>query len=120
MRLKTRVVTSYIKNEKKRTITCVMTVHNEVPHRLQKYGLQYAEDPYYYEFQPDLRIYVGVAKCNPQDEWDERYGRHLAEYRAMIKRYNDVNREIRNYIWKTSEKLDKLYEYGMIKRPKEP
>ena len=89
-----RVTTEYKVNEAKRTVVCIITTINDVPHRLAKYGLA---DEEYDEIDYDVRIYKGIAKCAPEDEWNEAYGKHLAEYRASKLRQSDVNNEIKKY-----------------------
>ena len=110
-----KVKTEFYVNEKKRTIVCVIFTKNEVLDRLWKYGI--------YDCTMDLAEeceYVGIAKCAPEDVWDENYGRKLAEYRAMEIRRKDVNRKIKNYITLTENKFTNLLTYGRIKTSRPP
>lgn len=112
-----RVITEYKVNEAKRTVICIITTINDVPHRLAKYGLA---DEEYDEIDYDIRIYKGIAKCAPEDEWDEIYGKRLAEYRAAKARQADVNTELKKYIAGISRCINNLQEYGFMKDPYKP
>ncbi len=105
-------------NKEKRTIACILTTHEDFLTRVNKYGLYLGWEDEYHPF--DNRIYKGIAKCSPNDEWNETYGKHLAEYRAERMRQVDINNQIKNYINKTAKKLDNLYDYGMLKEPHKP
>lgn len=112
-----KVNTEYFVNEEKRTIACVVTTIDDVRSRLEKYGLSSDE---YDEDSLEIREYTGIAKCSPEDTWDETYGCHLAEYRAQKLRQIDVNNEIRKYIRGISKCIDNLYDYGLMKNPHKP
>ena len=112
-----RVTTEYKVNEAKRTVVCIITTINDVPHRLAKYGLA---DEEYDEIDYDVRIYKGIAKCAPEDEWDEIYGKRLAEYRAAKARQVDVNEELKNYIKGITKCINNLQEYGFMRDPYKP
>lgn len=109
------VTTKFFVDEKKRTVVCVMTARNDVPARLMKYGLSHI-----CYFDTHDCVYKGIAKCAPDDEWDEAYGRHLAEYRAARARQLDVNRQLNSYIKKYSRCLNNLKNYGLLKDPHWP
>lgn len=109
------VETKYKVNKEKRVVVCIITTVDEVTTRLWKYG--------FYEFFPDkgdVRIYKGIAKCAPEDEWDEAYGKKLAEYRAQRQRRGDVNKDIRDYMKRVRRNLRNLRSYGFIASPKDP
>lgn len=112
-----RVTTEYEINEDKRTVVCIITTINDIPYRLAKYGLA---DDIYDEEDLDIRIYKGIAKCAPEDEWDALYGKRLAEYRASRARQVDVNNELKAYINGISKCIDNLYDYGLMKHPHKP
>ena len=112
-----RVTTEYKVNEVKRTVVCIITTINDVPHRLAKYGLA---DEEYDDIDYDVRIYKGIAKCAPEDEWDEIYGKRLAEYRAAKARQVDVNEELKNYVKGISRCINNLQEYGFVREPYKP
>ena len=111
------VITEFRVNKEKRTIVCIITTFDDVPRRLGKYGLA---DDRYDENKSDMRVYKGVAKCAPEDEWDEAYGRRLAEYRAARARQVDVNNELKDFIHGISRCIDNLYDYGLMKHPHKP
>lgn len=111
------VTTEYIVNKDKRTVVCIMTTVNDIPRKLDKYGLG---DEAYDAIAADIRIYKGIAKCAPEDEWDETYGRRLAEYRAAKARRADVNTELKAYIKNMYGRLDSLRMHGLLKKPYEP
>lgn len=110
------VTTEFIVNKEKRTVVCIITTVDDMADRLAKYGL--ADDQY--DDIEDVRIYKGIAKCCPQDTWDESYGKKLAEWRAACKRKTDINNEISNYIVSMYERLDTLDIYGRLKDPTPP
>lgn len=111
-----KVKTEFYVNEKKRTIVCIISTGSEVIDRLWKYDICDGSIHYLIE----KCEYKGIAKCAPEDIWDENYGRKLAEYRAMEKRRKDVNRKINTYIEITQKKLDNLNAYGKIKASRPP
>ncbi len=115
--LQSYVETSYYVDEDKKTVVCVIETCNEIERRLNKYELPH---DYMGEVFPDVRRYVGKAKCCPEDKWDESYGRKLAEYRAMMKRTKDVNNEVFNYTQELVKKLNLLGQYGIMAEPKHP
>lgn len=77
----------YIVNKEKRTVVCILSNCSEDV-------LKAIDKSFRKIFISDLYIndkYVGVAKCSPEDEWDEKIGKRLAfsrayaEYRGAIK-----------------------------------
>lgn len=111
------VVTEYEVNEEKRIVVCIITTVNDVKRRLEKYNL--ADDDYD-DFTEDVRVYKGIAKCAPEDKWDEVYGKRLAEYRASRARQVDVNNELKAFIRGITKSVDNLYDYGLLKDPHRP
>ena len=53
----------YIVNEEKRTVVCIITVYKK-----------YCEG-----------TFTGIAKCSPDDRFDETHGKLLAKRRAILK-----------------------------------
>lgn len=111
-----KIKTEFKINKDKRNIVCIITTVNDMACRLEKYGFITKDD----NDNDDIRKYVGIAKCAPEDEWNEKYGRRLAEYRACQKRKADVNNEIKIFINNVCKCLDNLYNYGLIKNPHKP
>lgn len=107
-------------------VTCIMTTTEDFLSRIIRYG--FAEAFYRLplslddlrEDDLDVRKYVGVARCNPEDEWDEEYGKQLAEYRAALKRRNDINQEIENFCYRMNCHIDNLWFHGKLREPKHP
>ena len=62
-------------------------------------------------------VFVGVAKCAPDDEFDLEYGKKLALTRAKIKRGRAVNNAIAEYINDTQNGLARLNFMGIHKIP---
>ena len=104
-------------NREKGVIVCIVKTREDVADICRKYNCFNLLD--YREIYEE-KIYKGIARCAPEDEWNETYGKRLAEYRAMTKRANYVNRKVKK-VWKdTTRKLNVLYKYGFLNEPKEP
>lgn len=112
-----RVSTEYKVNKDKRTVVCIIKTYNDVAERLRKYGLA---DEDYDDIDLDIRTYKGIARCAPGDEWDEVYGRRLAEYRAARARQLDVNADLNKYIKGVTECVNNLCNFGFMKTPHDP
>lgn len=110
------IETKYIIDKENRVVICILTTFNDVPNKLSKYKIL-TED--YIDLKP-LRSYKGIAKCAPEDEWDENYGRQLAEYKASRLRQIDVNNELKKYIKHICRGVDDLIDFGMLKDPHYP
>lgn len=109
------IKTEYKIQENTKTVVCIITTTNDVASKLEKYNLIDLRYPAF-----DICKYVGIAKCHPDDEWDEAFGKRLAEYRASCKRKSDVNNKIKDFIKRTSKNIDNLYDYGLMKEPHNP
>lgn len=113
-------------NKEKGIVTCIITTTEDFMSKIIKYGFAEPFNRMPLELKDidedklDVRTYVGIAKCNPEDEWDEEYGKHLAEYRAILNRRADVNHEIETFINKMNACIDRLYLYGRVYRPHHP
>lgn len=115
--LRNRMVrTEYIVNKEKRTVVCRITTVNDAEDRLCKFGLK----NYWFGDGPVIRTYIGIAKCSPEDEWDEITGKRLAEYRASRKRQIDVNNTLKKEIKRILKATDALYDHGLLKHPNKP
>ena len=53
-------------------------------------------------------VYIGEARCHPEDEFDIEYGKKLARDRAKRKREKDVNRMIKKYLKDVRRQLDEI------------
>ena len=114
------VKTSYVVNKEKRTVVCIIEATDDFIHRAQKYGVPLNNYWDFYEKYKGCKTYKGIAKCAPEDEWDETYGKRLAEYRASKAREKYVNRWIREYSDKVLKSIVDLNKYGRIKTPRYP
>ena len=112
------VSTEFVVNKEKRTIVCIITTEGDVLKRLGKYDIETGDDYWRYGNDRLVRRYKGVAKCAPEDEWDEAYGKKLAEYRAAKARQVDVNKDLDNAVEKLRLGIEKLTKYGYLKEPR--
>lgn len=62
-------------------------------------------------------VFIGVARCAPDDEWDEEYGKKLALTKAKARRCRAVNNAVKEYIRDTQKQLDVLKQYGIREVP---
>lgn len=121
--METAVNTEFFVNKEKRTIACVITTKNDFLGKLIKYGFAEPFGMFRIDWDPQQIVekkYVGIAKCAPEDEWNENFGRDLAEARAMNQRKADLNVELANFVRRTYANLDNLYKYGMLKEQRRP
>lgn len=116
----------YFIDRDKRTVVAVMSVEFEdkdpadsardyVLAKMNNFLKSYNIDPYWMDlvfcrfvnkYIPEGKKYVGVAKCAPEDEWDEERGVRLARARALAKYYQDcanIGDDISNFVWAMSE-----------------
>lgn len=118
--------TEYKVNRDKGTVTCIITTTEDFMNKIIKYGFSDVFDRFGFTYDNwnddsfDVRKYVGVAKCSPEDEWDEEYGKQLAEYRAMKKRRADINNDLKTFVRRTYKNLDNLMDHGMLKEIHKP
>ena len=61
--------------------------------------------------------YIGIAKCAPEDTFDEDYGKKLALLKAKEKRGKAINNALKLYIRDTRRTLRDLERYGMHSVP---
>lgn len=105
-------------NPAKRTITCVLYgCCPDATNLVYKYAGHLLSG-----FYEDLSInysYVGIARQDPGDEFDEEYGMRLARYRANRKREGDVKVAIRNFNKKVRQCAD-LLDRKVETSPKPP
>lgn len=105
-------------NKEKRTVVCIIRTEDDIYNIIRKYyhdgDLETVLIPF------ESKIYKGIAKCSPEDEWNETYGKRLAEYRAMRKRQVYVNNELKRFYRKKMISLTKLISHGFLKTPKKP
>ena len=105
----------YYVNRDKRTVVCVLSgcrwnACNRITKQVQNYE-------YFINPLGEFRIkdeYVGIAKCSPEDTWDEDYGQKLAFARARKKRDEAINEQVAKVIDALRASVDKLSRYGYI------
>lgn len=103
-------------NREKGVVVCIVETRGDIAGILYKYGWS----PNLIANSYEKKFYKGIARCAPEDEWDEIYGKRLAEYRAMTKRRRYINREIKRFWKEQTRKLNNLYRYGFLDALKEP
>ena len=92
---------NYVINKEKRTVVCIMRNAEEdacgpVEKYLDSKGLSFDWATYKKLLLPES--IVGVAKCNPNDEWDEEFGKRLARKRCSDK-YEAIKLEKLRKFW---------------------
>lgn len=104
-------------NKEEGVVVCIITGNGEVAlNRLDKYV------PHYSWNYGEVMIkdtYIGVAKCSPEDEWDEEKGKKLALVRAKRKRSKDINKTLYHVIEVMEREIYDLNMYGIHKLPSE-
>lgn len=99
----------YYVNKEKRTVACVITgcewaAYNRVWRyvRLEDSAFKIADE------------YTGIAKCAPDDEWDEAFGKRLAFARARNNRDKAINDVITKAIKWLRDAEERLMQHGYI------
>lgn len=110
-----RVFTEYYVNRDKKTVVCTITTFDDFQTRLWKYGLLD-----FGGYEPEKMVFKGIAKCHPEDQFDENLGKKIAEYRASKARKAYVNTRLREFTNKTLINLRKLRAYGFMREPHNP
>ena len=104
-------------NKEKRTVVCIINGCEELASdRMYKYARHIEQR--WLEFSIK-RQYIGIAKCSPEDEWDEEKGKKLALIRAKRKRCRDINKMIYRVIDMMKREIADLEKYGIHKLPDE-
>ena len=92
-------------NKDKNTVTCVLTKFEDgTLVRDAAYcflrGMNYQNIAVYPDtYEYDIKdAYVGIAKCSPEDEWNETIGRKIAFKKAKIAFYRDFSKAVCKYI----------------------
>lgn len=82
--------------------------------RIIKYTGMKIKNPYKYFID---NIFVGVAKCSPDDTFNEEYGKKLALTKAKASRGKAVNNMIKCFIEDKEKLLNRLKEHGIHEVP---
>ena len=102
-------------DEKNRVVVCMITGCRYIAmDRIAKYT-RYCP---YHGYQIS-NTFMGIARCNPEDEFDIEYGKKLALTRAKAKRGTAINNAIIKYVSDTKRELSSLIKYGLHKIPDE-
>lgn len=105
----------YIVNKEKRTVVCILSNCSR--------DVSKAIDKYFREIMIlfDVNIndkYVGVAKCSPEDEWDEKIGKKLAFSRAYAEYRGAIKVQARKFIASMGNEMqhfkEVMEERGML------
>lgn len=95
----------YYINEEKGVVVCVLTGCDcDAFSAITKYSGDYIST-----YMTDVRMrndYVGIAKCAPEDAFDEKFGMKLAYKRANGKREGDMKVQIRRHLKHVREAAD--------------
>ena len=92
-------------------VICRLLNCKDVPYsRIIKYMQQWPMNDSKYETD---NVFIGIAKCSPEDTFDEQYGKKLALERAKEKRRKAFNDMVRLYVNDTMRGLNDLIQYGI-------
>lgn len=89
----------YYVNEDKRTVVAVIDgcnwdAYNEVEKIVENYGVHVSD---YNKVVYMPRTFKGIAKCHPEDKWDEEVGKKVARHKLLVA-YNEAKfNAIRGY-----------------------
>ena len=104
-------------------VVCKLTGCKDIAvSRLDKYMPNY---DYYlmgspYWLNTDIKdTYTGIARCNPEDEWDEEYGKKLALLRAKQKRGKAINNVLIKVVHQMAREMEDLWIHGIHDIPEE-
>ncbi len=106
----------YIVNKNRRAVVCIITGCKYLAsYRLYKYIPDWSK-----RYSDDCCIpdkYVGVAKCAPEDTWDEEFGKKLAFFKARKKRNRAINKAIEKQIKEIEKQVNNLKTLGIHPEP---
>lgn len=101
----------WVVDKEHRVIVCMLMNCGDIAcKRIRKYCGSY---PYHYDRYIINDKYVGMARCAPDDKWNEEYGKALALKRAKRKRGVAANLAVIRYYNQAKHDLDSLLEYGV-------
>lgn len=106
-------------NKEKRVIVCIITGCEEIARRrINKYA-PHIDTWWGFDNCEIKNSYTGIARCLPDDEWDEEKGKKLALIRAKRERSRDINRIVYNVTQVIKREIDDLEKNGVHKLPNE-
>ena len=108
----------FIVNKEKKLVICRLeNCQNIACNRTNKY----AEHAYFgWDELKVPNVFTGVARCAPEDDFDEEYGKKLALIRAKRKRGQVINKVIRNAIRIMEREAMELRKRGIHHIPNLP
>lgn len=106
----------FIVNEEKGIVVCKIWDCGDIAfRRIQKYTGR-TLSPFCLDY--DINdVYVGVAKCSPEDTFNLGKGKKIALVKAKRKRGIAVNKAIAKYIADEKKKLQRLIDCGLHELP---
>lgn len=113
--------TEYIINKEKRTVVCIISgVSYQLKHDLQKQLTSQQSKEFEWLINtifnnPNLQLkkqYIGIAKCNEADTFDEKTGKVLAARRATLKYEIDKTNKL-NFVF---QQLKLLFKTALDKQ----
>lgn len=79
----------YFVNKEKRTVACVMyQAESDANNGIRKYLASNGDFDYGWDMFSKMQLpsaITGIAKCSPDDEWNEEFGKQLARERCYNK-----------------------------------
>lgn len=100
--------------EKRRVICFLYNCENIALNRIKKYVPCFNTEIFAKKYKLKIDpVYVGIAKCAPEDEFDVEYGKKLALTRAKQKRCKAINRVIYDVFDVIDCELNNLDRYGI-------
>lgn len=106
----------FVVNEEKRTITCIYHCDGDaVIDYIDHYcvNCQYLGVLFFSKLPKNLQmptVYVGIARCSDEDEWNEELGKLIAFRRMKNKYYKEFFRTLNEWIHRIDKCLDVLID----------
>ena len=109
----------YHVDKEHRMVFCKLSNCKEIPYqRLSKYAPHF--NVWDLEYNDKLGIpnsFYGMAKCSPEDEWDEEKGKKIALAKAKRKRCKAINRKIEYALKVMDRETQDLMKYALHNVP---
>lgn len=105
---------TYYINKEKRTVVCKKTgCEFDIVNLIENISGCYT-------IPPEMSVkdvllnstYTGIAKCNPEDKWDEEKGMEIARKRMLLKYYKDKEKKTETYENLFNEYLNRIQDYA--------
>ena len=107
----------YIINEEKRTVVCLIKVQPTLTADIVDKYLEASNLNRTCGLDIDFlgETFRGIAKCHPEDKWDEEVGCELARKRAEKRADRAINNELSAYVKSLRHAADLIEQYGYRK-----